>query len=64
MHLKGEKGAASTTPLHGKRFGYRSNPDTLKRIAEAMKSSQAQDKNATKKFLENVGAAAVLTVNG
>lgn len=39
LHNSGEKGPAKTTPLHGKRWTYRTNPEIAKRIAEAMKQS-------------------------
>ena len=39
MHKQGEKGPAKTTPKHNKRWTYRTNPETAKRIAEAMKAS-------------------------
>lgn len=42
MHLKGEKGPARTQPQHGKRHGYRTNPDTLKRVAEMLKATKAE----------------------
>lgn len=38
MHLQGEKGPAKTTPQHGKRWTYRTNPEIAKRIAEAAKA--------------------------
>lgn len=38
MHLRGEKGPSKTTPLHGKRWGYRSNPDAMKRMDEFLKA--------------------------
>lgn len=61
MHLKGEKGPARTTPLHGKKWGYRDNPEVLKRIAEALKASQPQEekneKTAGKRILRGAGKA-------
>lgn len=39
LHKNGEKGPAKTTPLHGKRWTYRTNPEIAKRIAEATKVS-------------------------
>ena len=56
MHLKGEKGPSRTTPVHGKRWTYRSNPEIGKRIAEAVKGSSAN--SAGRKFLEGAGSAA------
>jgi hypothetical protein len=32
--MGGTKGAASTTPLHGKRSTYRKNPDAMKKLGE------------------------------
>ena len=58
MHANGEKGPARTTPLHGKKWGYRQNPDVLKRIAEATKAAQPQnEKTAGKKILRGAGKA-------
>ena len=39
MHKNGEKGPSRTTPLHGKRWTFRSNPEIQKRVAEMLKSS-------------------------
>lgn len=58
MHLAGEKGAASTGPKHNKRWGYRNNPDVLKRISEAMKAEREHLTNA-QKALRGAGKAAV-----
>lgn len=56
---KGEKGPSKTQPQHGKRWTYRSNPDTQKRIAEALKSTnQLPAKTSGKEILENAGSAA------
>lgn len=58
MHLDGSKGPSKTTPLHGKRWGYRDNPDVAKRKAEQMKLSQvANEKTSKTKILEGAGAA-------
>ena len=62
MHKSGEKGPSRTTPLHGKKWGYRSNPEVLKRIAEALKASSEKDgakteKTAGKRILRNAGKA-------
>ncbi len=54
MHKNGEKGPAQTTPLHGKRWGYRTNPEIQKRIAEAMKASN--EANTKKTVLEKLKA--------
>ena len=56
LHLKGEKGPAKTTPMHGKKWGYRSNPEVQRRIAELMKATQTE-KTSGKKILEKAGAA-------
>ena len=58
MHAKGEKGPSKTTPLHGKKWGYRNNPEVLKRIAEALKALQPQnEKTAGNKILRGAGKA-------
>ena len=59
MHLAGEKGPSKTAPLHGKRFGYRNNPERLKRIAEALKATQEvkSEKTAGKRILRGAGKA-------
>jgi hypothetical protein len=58
MHQSGEKGPAKTNPQHGKKWGYRTNPDVLKRIAEALKASQPkEEKTAGKKILRKAGGA-------
>lgn len=63
MHLRGEKGPSKTTPVHGKKWGYRDNPEVAKRIAEQLKASQPQEaakteKTAGKRILRGAGAAA------
>lgn len=59
LHLKGEKGPSSTTPLHGKRYGYRNNPETAKRLAEQMKRENAKHvKTGGEKILDGAGSAA------
>ena len=57
LHLKGEKGPARTTPQHGKRWGYRGNPEVAKRIAEMLKASQETNKTSGKKILAGAGGA-------
>lgn len=47
LHLAGEKGPARTVPKHDKRWGYRSNPEIAKRIAEAMKASHEAQEQKT-----------------
>lgn len=59
MHLAGEKGPARTTAAHGKRFGYRTNPEVLKRIAEMSGATRAEgEKTAGKRILRSAGKAA------
>lgn len=62
LHANGEKGPTRTTPLHGKEWGYRNNPEVLKRIAEALaealKASQPkEEKTAGKRILRGAGKA-------
>lgn len=62
MHLQGEKGPSKTTPLHNKKWGYRNNPDVLKRIAELAKaaaedSAGVREKTSGKKILRSAGRA-------
>lgn len=57
----GGRGPAKTTPQHGKRWGYRTNPETQKRLAEAIKAMDAPRTGARtsgRKILENAGGAA------
>jgi len=55
---QGNKGAAKTTPLHNKKWGYRTNPEVQKRIAEQLKATQAaNEKTSGKKILESAGGA-------
>lgn len=66
MHKNGEKGPSRTTPSHGKKWGYRSNPEVLKRIAEMLKASQPQEdakreKTAGKRILRSAGKAAEIS---
>lgn len=62
MRKNGNKGPAKTTPKHGKRVTYRTNPDTQKRIAEALKASSLAESKSTRtsgrKLLESAGKAA------
>ena len=58
MHKNGEKGPARTTPKHGKRWGYRDNPEVQKRIAEMLKAENPQEKTSGKKILRGAGKAA------
>lgn len=60
LHQSGQKAAAKTTPLHNKKWGYRSNPDVAKRIAEMVKATakdDPKDKTAGKKILRKAGGA-------
>jgi hypothetical protein len=58
LHQNGEKGPSRTTPLHGKKWGYRTNPEVQKRIAEMVKATQASDeKTAGKRILRGAGKA-------
>lgn len=58
MHKNGEKGPSRTGALHGKKWGYRDNPEVLKRVAEALKASQPQnEKTAGNKILRGAGKA-------
>jgi hypothetical protein len=61
LHLRGEKGAARTTPVHGKRHTYRNNPEAMKRLDEFMNGgkSSKNDRTSGKKILEKAGSAAV-----
>jgi len=56
----GGSGPSKTTPLHGKRWGYRTNPDTQKRLAEAMKAVDRPKRGRTsgRQILEKAGGAA------
>ena len=53
----GNKGPSATTPLNRKRWGYRTNPEVQKRIAEMLKATQAEGKTSAKKILEKAGGA-------
>jgi hypothetical protein len=54
----GEKGPSRTTPVHGKRWTYRKNPDVLKRLAELAKQGELPAKTSGREFLEGAGKAA------
>ena len=58
LHKDGKKGPAKTNPKHGKRWGYRTNPDVIKRIAEQAKAAQTNERTSGKKLLEGAGNAA------
>lgn len=63
MHLKGEKGPSSTSPKHGKRWGYRNNPEVAKRLAEMAKlagGTDAAEKTSGKRILRSAGKASAL----
>lgn len=58
MHKNGEKGPSKTTPLHGKKWGYRTNPEAQKRLAEAIKAMSAPaGKTAGAAILAKAGGA-------
>lgn len=58
MHASGEKGPSRTTPLHGKKWGYRNNPEVLKRIAEMAKAAEpSNEKTSGRKILRGAGKA-------
>lgn len=55
----GNKGVSRTTPVHGKRYTYRNNPEILKRISEMVKLTAGPDeKTAAKRILKGAGKAA------
>lgn len=56
MHKNGEKGPAKTTPKHGKRVTYRTNPATQKALAEFLKGTSAP--------AEKTSGAAILRKSG
>ncbi len=61
MRKNGEKGPSKTTPQHNKRWGYRTNPETQKRLAEMLKATNAaptRGRTAGRQILEKAGAAA------
>ena len=58
LHASGEKGPAKTSPKHGKRWTYRSNPEVQKRIAEQLKATNGpEEKTSGKKILAKAGGA-------
>jgi hypothetical protein len=59
LRQAGNKGAAKTTPQHHKRWGYRTNPEVQKRLAEQLKttSTSTRVKTSGKKILEGAGGA-------
>ena len=55
----GGRGPSKTTPLHGKRWGYRTNPEAMKRLAEATKTlASAKKGTAAEEILSKAGKAA------
>lgn len=63
MHKNGEKGPSRTAPSHGKKWGYRNNPEVLKRLAELAKANAPQEeakteKTSGKRILRSAGKAA------
>ena len=58
MHKNGEKGPSRTSPSHGKKWTYRNNPDSMKRLAEFLKGgSEALEKTSGKAILRKSGKA-------
>jgi hypothetical protein len=59
MHKNGEKGPKSTSPQHGKKWTYRSNPDAMKRLQEFLKGPEEvkSEKTAGKRILRGAGKA-------
>lgn len=56
MHKQGEKGPSRTNAQHGKKWGYRDNPEVAKRIAEQLKATQGpEDKTSARKVLSGAG---------
>ncbi len=58
MHKNGEKGASKTTPLHGKKWTYRHNPDAMKRLDDMLKGTDPNEKTSGKRILRSAGGAA------
>jgi len=58
MRKKGESGPSKTTPKHGKRWGYRSNPEAMKRLTEFVKGAVPSQKTGGKAILDRAGSAA------
>ena len=56
----GGRGPSKTSPQHGKRWGYRTNPETQKRLAEVMKAVDGPKRGRTsgRQILEKAGGAA------
>ena len=55
----GGRSASKTIPKHGKRWGYRTNPEAQKRLAEFIKSTSVDDKKSGgRAILEKAGGAA------
>lgn len=58
LHQEGKKGPSRTVTKHGKHWGYRTNPEVQKRIAELAKVAQApSSKTSGKRILEKAGGA-------
>lgn len=59
MHKNGEKGPSRTAAVHGKKWTYRSNPASMKALAEFLKGTSAtSEKTSGKSILRNAGSAA------
>lgn len=60
LHQDGGKGPAKTTPKHGKRWTYRSNPVLMKSMDEFLKGQTPRGgraKTSGAEILEKAGAA-------
>jgi hypothetical protein len=60
MHKNGEKGPARTTPKHGKRVTYRTNPATQKALAEILKGTAPKEKTSGREILRKAGKASIV----
>lgn len=59
----GNPGPAKTTAAHGKKWGYRDNPESQKRLAEAIKTVLKHDeKTSGKRILASSGGAATTII--
>lgn len=63
MHKNGEKGPSRTAPKHGKKWTYRSNPASMKALAEFLKAKSgdvdaAKEKTSGRAILRKAGKAA------
>ena len=63
LHKNGEKGPSKTAPKHNKKWTYRSNPASMKALAEFLKAKSgdvdaAKEKTSGKAILRKAGKAA------